>query len=341
MFRALPARLGGGPPTLPHACAPAATGPVPPTTAAAGDSANVARTAPFPVPTHGEAEENRRSGDPGPLAGASGGMGRDRSASPLEGQPTRERRRGWRRRREHPPIRLRRLATLSYGFEPPKPPFRGEGQLFLDPLNPQSDVSEALRDFVANMLANATEYRERLHRHYRMWKEVVDNPMHPDHRKVRSDLQDEPGFRPAFPKQETFRREGLKVGANDPCHAQVAGSTSAAAAREHPIGGRNAPTSEPLPPTHSGVERGGASPSWPDPYRLRGPVARGQSQGRRADVRPLQGAGALAAGAARLDGPAGALDRAVLEGARHGDDCRARVRAQEAVAMVPVHGIAG
>ena len=66
-------------------------------------------------------------------------------------------------------------------------------------------------------LATDDDYRERLHRHYRTWKEVVDDPRHPDHTKIRSKLHDDPSFRPAFPKQETVRREGPKVGLNDPC----------------------------------------------------------------------------------------------------------------------------
>jgi hypothetical protein len=113
--------------------------------------------------------------------------------------------------------RPRQVATLNYAFEPPKPPFDDEGQLFIDPLNPQSDLSDALLDLVRDMLASDDEYRERLHRHYTTWKEVVDDPRHPGHRKIRSKLHDDPSFRPAFPKQPTVRREGPKVGPNEPC----------------------------------------------------------------------------------------------------------------------------
>jgi len=59
--------------------------------------------------------------------------------------------------------------------------------------------------------------RERLHRHYDKWKGVVDDRKHPDHHKVRTALHDDPSFRPAFPKQETVRHDGPKLGANDPC----------------------------------------------------------------------------------------------------------------------------
>jgi hypothetical protein len=111
----------------------------------------------------------------------------------------------------------RQVATLNYAFEPPEPPFEDEGQLFIDPLNPQSGLSDALQQLVEQLLDTDTAYRERLHRHYELWKEVVDDSSHPDHAKIRTKLHGDPGFRPAFPKQETVRREGAKVGANDPC----------------------------------------------------------------------------------------------------------------------------
>ena len=113
--------------------------------------------------------------------------------------------------------RKRQVATLNYAFEPPKPPFEDEGQLFVDPMNPQSELSEALHGFVGNMLATDSAYRARLERHYDLWKEVVDDPGHRDHAKIRNVLHDDPSFRPAFPKQETVRRDGPKAGANDPC----------------------------------------------------------------------------------------------------------------------------
>ncbi len=115
--------------------------------------------------------------------------------------------------------RPRQVATLNYAFDPPKPPFDDEGQLFLDPINPQSELSDALHDFVENMPATAHEYRQRLQRHYDKWKAVVDDPGHPDHRKIRTALHDDPTFRPAFPKQDTVRREGPKLGATTPARA--------------------------------------------------------------------------------------------------------------------------
>jgi hypothetical protein len=109
------------------------------------------------------------------------------------------------------------VATINHAFEPPKPPFDDEGQTFLDPINPQSPMSEALLDVFEEMIANDASYQARLERHYAMWKCVVDDPTHPDHHKVRSELHDDPDFRPAFPKQTPVRREGPKVGPNDLC----------------------------------------------------------------------------------------------------------------------------
>ena len=36
------------------------------------------------------------------------------------------------------------VASINHAFEPPAPPFDDEGQTFLDPINPQSELSDAL-----------------------------------------------------------------------------------------------------------------------------------------------------------------------------------------------------
>jgi hypothetical protein len=109
------------------------------------------------------------------------------------------------------------VATINYAFEPPEPPYEDEGQVFLDPLNPQSSMSEALLDLFEEMIANDENYRARLVRHYEMWKRVVDDPTHPDHAKVRTDEHDDPSFEPAFPRRKPIRRDRPKVGANERC----------------------------------------------------------------------------------------------------------------------------
>ena len=88
-------------------------------------------------------------------------------------------------------------ASINYGFEPSKR--RDELQIFLDPINPQSEYSRDLLALFTEMIGKDREYRERLVRHYEMWKRVVDDPKHPEHAKVRSELHGDPGFKPAFP----------------------------------------------------------------------------------------------------------------------------------------------
>ncbi|HVJ90548.1 MAG TPA: SEC-C metal-binding domain-containing protein [Labilithrix sp.] len=108
-------------------------------------------------------------------------------------------------------------ATVNYAFEPPKAPFADEPQIFLDPMNPQSDSSSVLFDMFKEMIAADRAYHDRLVRHYEMWKRVVDDPTHPDHARVRSAEHDDPSFRAAFPRQEPVQREGPKIGPNEPC----------------------------------------------------------------------------------------------------------------------------
>lgn len=110
------------------------------------------------------------------------------------------------------------VATLNYSFEPAKPPFEDEPQLFLDPTNPQTELADTVKELFEQALLADTVYVARLHRHYEQWKAVVDDPSHPDHRKVRSATHDDPDHRPAFPRpQVPERRQGAKIGRNDPC----------------------------------------------------------------------------------------------------------------------------
>ena len=113
--------------------------------------------------------------------------------------------------------RGQQVATINHGFEPPAPPYDDDGQTFLDPLNPQSAMSAGLLRVFEDMIASDGEYRQRLERHYAMWKSVVDDPLHPDHSKVRASHQGDPQGESAYPRQLPFRRELPKVGANDPC----------------------------------------------------------------------------------------------------------------------------
>jgi hypothetical protein len=90
-------------------------------------------------------------------------------------------------------------ASINYAFERSKR--RDEPQISLDPLNPQSEHSRGLLALFTEIIAKDKAYREQLHRHYAMWKQVVDDPSHPDHAKVRGAAHDDPSFRPAFPRR--------------------------------------------------------------------------------------------------------------------------------------------
>ena len=78
------------------------------------------------------------------------------------------------------------VATINYAFDPPKPPFDDEPQLFLDPLNPQSALSPAILDLTEEMIANDRDYRDRLVRHYAMWKRIVEDASHPAQAKLQA-----------------------------------------------------------------------------------------------------------------------------------------------------------
>jgi hypothetical protein len=62
-----------------------------------------------------------------------------------------------------------------------------------DPLNRQSQWAPALLDLFVNVVLADENYRQRLIRHYRMFKNVVDDPSHPALRLLR---QSEPNGLP-------------------------------------------------------------------------------------------------------------------------------------------------
>ena len=108
----------------------------------------------------------------------------------------------------------RHVATINYGFEPPEPPWDvNEGQIFLDPLNPQSAWSAALLALVTEMIESDPSYRARLMRHYAMWKRAVDDPSHPKHTKIVAIRRE--ADRIISPRPE--RRSEPKVRPNAPC----------------------------------------------------------------------------------------------------------------------------
>ena len=104
------------------------------------------------------------------------------------------------------------VATINYAFGPPQPPFDDEGQMFLDPLNPQTAMSPAFLQLTADMMARDRAYHDRLVRHYTMWKRVVDDPSHPDQATLQAVRH-----RGRSPSPGPMRRSGPKAGPNDPC----------------------------------------------------------------------------------------------------------------------------
>ena len=100
------------------------------------------------------------------------------------------------------------LATISYGFD------RDEEMAgpFLDPLNPQSEYSEALLKLVTTSALSDRGYVERLEEHYRLVKQAAADLGHPAYMRIQEELQrgeDPAGFSP-FARKERVPR-------NAPC----------------------------------------------------------------------------------------------------------------------------
>jgi hypothetical protein len=74
------------------------------------------------------------------------------------------------------------VATINHAFERPAKDEPVPEQTFLDPLNRQSPLAAALLDLFVNVVLADGDYRQRLLRHYRMFKNVVEDPAHPAHR---------------------------------------------------------------------------------------------------------------------------------------------------------------
>jgi hypothetical protein len=79
----------------------------------------------------------------------------------------------------------RHVATINHAFEPPAQGDPVPEQTFLDPLNKQSELAPALLELFQNTVLADPEYRRRLVRHYHLFKRVVDDPTHPDHRLLK------------------------------------------------------------------------------------------------------------------------------------------------------------
>jgi hypothetical protein len=100
------------------------------------------------------------------------------------------------------------LATINYGFD------RDDDMAgpFLDPLNPQSEYSEALLELVTEAVLSDQKYVERLEAHYHLVKRAAADFGHPAYVKIQKELHrtDEPSAFVAGPHQE-------RVARNAPC----------------------------------------------------------------------------------------------------------------------------
>jgi hypothetical protein len=76
------------------------------------------------------------------------------------------------------------VATINHAFQKPTKDDLVAEQTFLDPLNRQSPWAAALLDLFINQILADEAYRQRLVLHYRMFKNVVEDPAHPAHRLV-------------------------------------------------------------------------------------------------------------------------------------------------------------
>jgi hypothetical protein len=109
------------------------------------------------------------------------------------------------------------IATIGYAFEPPPREYAHfEKQVELDPLHPQSDLSDAALARFEAEISSDRAYRARLIEHYEAWKAIVDDPTHPQHARlgVRRRRPHEPR---AYPPRAQPARRAPKVKPNELC----------------------------------------------------------------------------------------------------------------------------
>jgi hypothetical protein len=95
------------------------------------------------------------------------------------------------------------LATISYGFD------RDDDMAgpFLDPLNPQSEYSEALLELVTESVLSDRQYVERLEEHYHLVKQAAEDFGHPAYVRIQRALHGaEPGLFSFAPPTERVPR---------------------------------------------------------------------------------------------------------------------------------------
>jgi len=83
------------------------------------------------------------------------------------------------------------LAGINYAFERPRAPHDDEPQLFLDPLNVQTEFAPAFLDVFENMISEEPAKRDRFVRRYREFKLMGDKarPIRPSGRALPSGIR--------------------------------------------------------------------------------------------------------------------------------------------------------
>jgi hypothetical protein len=103
------------------------------------------------------------------------------------------------------------MATISYGFD------RDDDMAgpFLDPLNPQSEYSEALLQMVTTSALSDRDYVDRLEQHYHLVKRAAADFGHPAYMKIHKELQrgeDSAGFSLSPPRERVPRNAPCPCG---------------------------------------------------------------------------------------------------------------------------------
>jgi hypothetical protein len=94
--------------------------------------------------------------------------------------------------------------SINYVFEPSRR--RDEPQISLDPSHPQSEHAEELLELFSEVIRTDREFRERLIRHYTMWKQVVVDAARPEHETARGAAHGDAAFHPAVPRPRAQAR---------------------------------------------------------------------------------------------------------------------------------------
>ncbi len=100
------------------------------------------------------------------------------------------------------------LTTISYGFD------RDDDMAgpFLDPLNPQSERSEALLQLVTDVVLSDGRYLERLEEHYHLVKQAAADFQHPAYVLIQDELHWAQGLVTGPPRERVARNAPCPCG---------------------------------------------------------------------------------------------------------------------------------